>query len=74
MDIFQGKITVAEVSRKYDLTPLSSKSERKRPEGVWRFNQEPALEILPLCMYEEKIQKMKEVIGDLTLVSPAMLK
>ena len=73
MDIFQGKTTVAEVSRKYDLTPATieewmedarrgmENQLRTRPKGV-------------AAMYEEKIKEMKAVIGELTLEDIALKK
>jgi len=73
MDIFQGKTTVAEVSRKYDLTP--AQIEEWMEEA--RRDMENQLRARPkdiAAQYEEKIKEMKEVIGVLTLENMALKK
>ena len=73
MDIFQGKTTVAEVSRKYDLTP---ETIEEWMEDVCR-GMENQLRARPkdvAAMYEEKIKEMKTVIGELTLENIALKK
>jgi len=73
MDIFQGKITVAEVSRKYDLTPAMIEEwiedAQKGMENQLRARPKDIS-----ALYEEKIKEMKEVIGDLTLENIALKK
>ena len=73
MDIFQGKTTVAEVSRKYDLTPATIEAWMEEA----RRGMENQLRARPkdvAAMYEEKIKEMKEVIGELTLENIALKK
>ncbi|WP_353661656.1 transposase [Hydrogenimonas sp. SS33] len=73
MDIFQGKTTVAEVSRKYDLTPAAIEEWMEEA----RAGMENQLRARPkdvAAMYEEKIKSMKEVIGELTLENIALKK
>ena len=73
MDIFQGKITVAEVSRKYDLTPAAIEEWMEEA----RRGMENQLRARPkdiAAQYEEKIKEMKEVIGELTLENMALKK
>ena len=69
MDIFQGKITVAEVSRKYDLT-LATIEEWMQEARRGMENQLRDI----AAQYEEKIKEMKEVIGELTLENLALKK
>jgi transposase-like protein len=73
MDIFQGKTTVAEVSRKYDLTPATIKEwiedARQGMENQLRARPKDVA-----AMYEEKIKEMKAVIGELTLENIALKK
>jgi transposase-like protein len=72
MDIFQGKTTVAEVSRKYDLTPATieewMEDARRGMENQLRARPKDVAAI-----YEEKIKDMKAVIGELTLENIAFL-
>ena len=73
MDIFQGKTTVAEVSRKYDLTPATIEEWMEDA----RLGMENQLRARPkdvASMYEEKIKEMKAVIGELTLENIALKK
>ena len=73
MDIFQGKTTVAEVSRKYDLTPATLEEWMEEA----RRGMENQLRARPkdiAAQYEEKIKEMKEVIGELTLENIALKK
>jgi transposase-like protein len=73
LDIFQGKTTVAEVSRKYDLTPATVKEwteeARRGMENRLRARSKDIA-----AMYEEKIKEMKAVIGELTLQKIALDK
>ncbi len=76
MDIFQGKTTVAEVSRKYDLTPALieewMEEARKGMENQLRARPKDIA-----ALYEDKIKEMKEmkaVIGELTLENMALKK
>ena len=73
MDIFQGKTTVAEVSRKYDLTPAQieewMEDARKGMENQLRARPKDIA-----AQYEEKIKEMKAVIGELTLQKIALEK
>ncbi|WP_201353788.1 transposase [Hydrogenimonas urashimensis] len=72
MDIFQGKTTVTEVSRKYDLTPATIEEWMEEA----RAGMENQLRARPkdiAAVYEEKIKAMKEVIGELTLENIAFL-
>ena len=73
MYIFQGKITVAEVSRKYDLTPAAieewMEEARKGMENQLRARPRDIA-----AQYEEKIKEMKTVIGELTLENIALKK
>ena len=73
MDIFQGKTTVAEVSRKYDLTPALIEEwiqeARKGIENQLRARPKDVKE-----QYEQKLRELKEVIGDLTLQNIALKK
>ena len=72
MDIFQGKTTVAEVSRKYDLPPATieewMEEARKGMENQLRACSKDIA-----AQYEEKIKEMKTVIGELTLENLAFL-
>ena len=73
MDIFQGKTTVAEMSRKYDLTPATLEEWMEEA----RRGMENQLRARPkdiAAQYEEKIKEMKEVIGELTLENIALKK
>ncbi len=73
MDIFQGKITVAEVSRKYDLTPALIEEWMEEA----RRGMENQLRARPkdiTAQYEEKIKEMKTVIGELMLENIALKK
>ena len=73
MDIFQGKSSVAEVSRKYDLTPATVEEWMEEA----RRGMENQLRARPkdiAAMYEEKIKEMKAVIGELTLENIALKK
>ena len=73
MDIFQGKATIAEVSRKYDLTPAKIE---EWIEDV-RRGMENQLRARPkdiAAMYEERIKEMKAVTGELTLENVALKK
>ena len=73
MGIFQGKTTVAEVSRQYDLTPAQieewMEEARKGMENQLRARPKDIA-----AMYEEKIKEMKTVIGELTLENLALKK
>ena len=73
MDIFQGKVTVAEVSRRYDLTPAEieewMEEARKGMENQLRSRPKDIA-----ALYEEKIKEMKAVIGELTLENIALKK
>ena len=73
MDIFQGKTTVAEVSRKYDLTPALieewMEEARKGMENQLRARPKDIA-----ALYEDKIKEMKAVIGELTLENMALKK
>jgi transposase-like protein len=73
MDVFQGKTTVAEVSRKYDLTPATieewMEDARRGMENQLRARPNDVA-----AMYEEKIKEMKTVIGELTLENIALKK
>ena len=73
MEIFQGKTTVAEVSRQYDLTPAQiedwMEEARKGMENQLRARPKDIA-----AMYEEKIKEMKTVIGELTLENLALKK
>jgi len=73
MDIFQGKTTVAEVSRKYDLTPATIEEWMEDAQRGME-NQLRARPKDVAAMYEEKIKEMKEVIGELTLENIALKK
>ncbi|ADV46040.1 transposase [Nitratifractor salsuginis] len=73
MDIFQGKTSIAEVSRKYDLTPATV--EEWMDEA--RRGMENQLRARPkdiAAQYEEEIKEMKAVIGELTLENIALKK
>jgi transposase-like protein len=73
IDIFQGKTTFAEVSRKYDLTPATIEEWMEDA----RLGMENQLRARPkdvAAMYEEKIKEMKAVIGELTLENIALKK
>ncbi len=73
MNIFQGKITVAEVSRQYDLTPaVIEEWMEDAQKGI--ENQLRARPKDVAAMYEEKINEMKAVIGELTLENIALKK
>ena len=73
MDIFQGKTTITEVSRKHDLTPAVieewMEEARKGMENQLRAKPKDVA-----AQYEEKIKEMKAVIGDLTLQNIALKK
>lgn len=73
MDIFQGKSTVTEISRKYDLTPAAIEAWMEEA----RRGMENQLRARPKDIkeeYEAKINEMKSVIGDLTLQNIALKK
>ncbi|ADV47284.1 transposase [Nitratifractor salsuginis] len=73
MDIFQGKTSIAEVSRKYDLTPATIEEWMEEA----RLGMENQLRARPkdiAAQYEEKIKEMKAVIGELTLENIALKK
>ena len=73
MDIFQGKTTVAEVSRKYDLTlALIEEWMEEARKGIENRSRARPKDIAAL--YEEKIKEMKTVIGELTLENMALKK
>lgn len=73
MDIFQGKTTVAEVSRQYDLTPALIEEwmneARKGMENQLRARPKDIA-----AQYEEQIKEMKAIIGELTLQKIALEK
>jgi transposase-like protein len=73
MDIFQGKTTITEVSRKYDLTPATieewMEDARRGMENQLRARPKDIA-----AVYEEKIKDMKAVIGELTLENIALKK
>ena len=73
MEIFQGKVSVSEVSRQYDLTPAQieewMEEARKGMENQLRARPKDIA-----AMYEEKIKEMKAVIGELTLENIALKK
>ena len=73
MEIFQGKTSVLEVSRQYDLTPAQieewMEEARKGMENQLRARPKDIA-----AMYEEKIKEMKAVIGELTLENLALKK
>ncbi len=73
MEIFQGKTSVSEVSRQYDLTPAQieewMEEARKGMENQLRARPKDIA-----SMYEEKIKEMKAVIGELTLENIALKK
>jgi len=72
MDIYQGKTTVTEVSRKYDLTPaIIEEWMEEAKKGM--ENQLRARPRDIATQYEEKLKELKEVIGDLTLQNIAFL-
>ncbi len=73
MDIFQGKTTVSEVSRKYDLTPAMIEEWMEEAKRGME-NQLRARPKDVAAMYEEKIKEMKAVIGELTLQKIALEK
>lgn len=73
MDIFQGKTTVSEVARKYDLTP-GAIEEWMEEACRGMENQLRARPKDIAAMYEEKIKDMKAVIGELTLENIALKK
>jgi len=73
MDIYQGKTTVTEVSRKYDLTPaIIEEWMEEAKKGM--ENQLRARPRDIATQYEEKLKELKEVIGDLTLQNIALKK
>jgi transposase-like protein len=73
MDILQGKTTVTEVSRRYDLTPaLIEEWMQEARRGM--ENQLRARPKDVAAQYEEKIKEMKSVIGELTLENIALKK
>ena len=66
MEIFQGKTTVAEASRAYDLTP----SEIEGWMEDARSGMENALRTKPLDLreqYEKEIRKLQEAYGEAML-------
>ncbi len=72
MEIFQGKSTVSELARKYDLTPAMIEEWMEEA----RRGMENQLRARPkdiAAQYEEKIKEMKAVIGELTLENLAFL-
>ena len=73
MDIFQGKVPIAEVSRKYDLAPAQIEEwiedARRGMENQLRARPKDIAAI-----YEEQIKEMKAVIGELTLENVALKK
>jgi len=73
MEIFQGKTSISEVSRQYDLTPAQieewMEEARKGMENQLRTRPKDIA-----AMYEEKIKEMKAVIGELTLENLALKK
>ena len=73
MEIFQGKSTVSELARKYDLTPATIEEWMEEA----RRGMENQLRARPkdiAALYEEKIKEMKTVIGELTLENLALKK
>jgi len=73
MEIFQGKSTVSELARKYDLTPATIEEWMEEA----RRGMENQLRARPkdiAAQYEEKIKEMKAVIGELTLENLALKK
>ena len=73
MEIFQGKSTVSELARKYDLTPAMIEEWMEEA----RRGMENQLRTRPkdiAAQYEEKIKEMKAVIGELTLENLALKK
>ena len=73
IDILQGKTTVAEISRKYDLTPAAIEEWMQEA----RRGMENQLRARPkdiVAQYEEKIKEMKTIIGELTLQKIALEK
>jgi len=73
MDIFQGKSTITEISRKYDLTPATIEEWMEDAQkGI--ENQLRARPKDVAAMYEEKINEMKAVIGELILENIALKK
>ena len=73
MEIFQGKSTVSELARKYDLTPAMIEEWMEEA----RRGMENQLRARPkdiAAQYEEKIKEMKAVIGELTLENLALKK
>lgn len=73
LDIFQGKSSVTEISRAYDITPATieewMEEARKGMENQLRANPKDIKQ-----QYEDEIKNMKEVIGDLTLENIALKK
>ena len=66
MEIFQGKTTVAEASRAYDLTPSEIESWMEDA----RSGTENALRTKPLDLreqYEKEIRKLQEAYGEAML-------
>jgi transposase-like protein len=66
MEIFQGKTTVAEASRAYDLTPSEIESWMEDA----RSGMENALRTKPLDLreqYEKEIRKLQEAYGEAML-------
>ena len=73
MEIFQGKSTVSELARKYDMTPATIEEWMEEA----RRGMENQLRARPkdiAALYEEKIKEMKAVIGELTLENLALKK
>ena len=73
MEIFQGKSTISELARKYDLTPATIEEWMEEA----RRGMENQLRARPkdiAAQYEEKIKEMKAVIGELTLENLALKK
>ena len=73
MSIFQGKTSVSEVSRQYDLTPAQIEEWMEEAHKGME-NQLRARPKDIAAMYEEKIKEMKAVIGELTLENIALKK
>jgi len=73
MDIYQGKTTVTEVSRKYDLTPaIIEEWMEEAKKGMENQLRTRPRDIA--TQHEEKLKELKEVIGDLTLQNIALKK
>lgn len=71
MDIFQGKITIDEASRMYDITPsVIGTWIKEAQQGMENQLNASAKDLL--TQYEEKIKEMKMIIGELTLQKSAL--